>query len=259
MRVYLIIDETGFYHPNFVARFLEQTKDEVVGAALITKVDPKNNIGLYLMRHWYYLRIPEMIGLVYGKGILFLKDLLFPKKKGGSFYSVKSVFRFYKIDYMEVEYDINKPAHIEKIKEKYPDVIISSCSTIFGTAILSTPKICCLNRHSALLPSYGGLFPVLQAYRSGEEYTGVSIHTMESRIDKGRVLAQKEIPLRQTDTIAKLYEKCFTASVDALLEALDKVRVNDFRPVKNSYKPSYFSFPSKEQWRQFRQRGGRFI
>lgn len=124
---------------------------------------------------------------------------------------------------------------------------------------MQIPKICCLNRHCALLPAYGGLFPVLQAYRSGERFTGASVHIMGEEIDVGPVLAQKEIEINNADTIASLYKRCYAASVDVLLEALERVRAGDFTPYANMIKPSYFSFPEKEHWRQFRKRGGKFI
>lgn len=57
------------------------------------------------------------------------------------------------------------------------DVIISSQSLYFGKKILEIPVLCCINRHSGLLPNNGGLWPGFQAVRKGEPETGVSVHT----------------------------------------------------------------------------------
>jgi methionyl-tRNA formyltransferase len=116
-----------------------------------------------------------------------------------------------------------------------------------------------VNRHSALLPAYGGLWPVFQAYRCNEQHVGVSVHVMGEKIDRGLVLAQHRIPVEETDTLFDLYRKCFAASSDVLLQALDKVRERNLTQCETDQAQSYFSFPTKEHWAEFRARGGRFI
>jgi len=259
MRVYLIIDETRFYHPGFVSEFLKKTTDEVVGGALVTKVPKKNSIENYLRTHWYYLKPSEMAKLAFRKYTMAMKDLLLRRDLNRPFYSVRSVLEFFKIDFIEVRYDMNQKRYIDSIKEKEPDVIVSCNSLIFKEEVIEIPKICCLNRHSALLPSYGGLWPVFQAYRRGEEYTGVSVHVMQRKIDTGNVLAQIKIRIEEGDTIADLYNKCFKISADVVIAALEKVRKGDFTPCSEGYQSSYFSFPVGEHWQEFRKRGGRFI
>jgi len=259
MRIYLIIDETRFYHPGFVSDFLKKTTDEVVGGGLVTRVPSRSSIDHYLRTHWYYLKPSEMAKLAVRKYTMAIKDLVLKRDLNSPFYSVRSVFEFFKIDFMEVRYDINQQTYIDRIKEKEPDVIVSSNSLIFKGEVIGIPKICCLNRHSALLPSYGGLWPVFQAYRRGEEYTGVSVHVMERKIDTGHVLAQRKIRIEKKDTIADLYDKCFTISADVVIAALEKVRKGDFTLCSGGYESSYFSFPVREHWQEFRERGGRFI
>lgn len=259
MRLYLVIDETDFYQPNFVARFLERTKDQVVGAALVTRILAKNNINFYLVSHWYYLRFTEILKLVGQSVRAKIYDAILPKRRGGRFYSVRSVFKFFRVDFIEVHDDINREEYIRHIQNSQPDVVVSSNSLYFGLDILRIPKICCINRHSALLPSYGGLFPVLQAYAHGEDFTGVSVHMMTKKMDSGSILAQRKFMIRPEDTIASLYKQCFEYSTDVLLDALERIRRRDFLPVVNNYQESYYSFPTKEHWEIFRKRGGRFI
>lgn len=258
MKIWLVIDETRFHQPNFVAKFLSKTTDEIVGAALVTKIPQKNSLDAYLKKHWYYLKLSEMAKLIFEKYTMAIKDSLLKSDVNKPFYSVRSVLKFFNIDFVEVEYNINKEKYIKRIKEKKPDVLISSNSLIFKEELLGIPKICCLNRHSSLLPSYGGLFPVFQAFINGESFTGVSVHTMEKTIDKGRILSQKEIPIEKNDTINDLYKKCFELSAGALLEALERLKSNDY-PTYPYHLPSYFSFPTKVHWKEFRLRGGKFI
>lgn len=259
MRLYLVIDETRFYHPDFIADLLRKTKDEVVGAALVTKILPKNSLEEYLKKNVTLLKPTEIFKLVCQRYVSAAKEKFSKPKKDGPFYSVRGVFEAFGVDYIEVEYNINQPQYLNHIRQAQPDVIISSNSLIFGKELLSLPKKCIINRHSGLLPAYGGLWPVFQAYRNGEKYTGVSVHTMEKKIDRGIVLAQKPIEISAGLTLADLYKKCFAVSADVILEALEKVRKDDLSPCTSQTNHSYFSFPTKEHWTAFRSRGGRFI
>lgn len=257
MKLFLIIDETNFYQPDFVAELIRRSDHEITGAALVTKVSAKNNIEHYMLTHWYYLHMAEMAKLACKKITFRLRDKLAKRSENGRFYSVSSVFEHFKIDFFKVEYNINRKIYLERVREKEPDVIISSNSLLFGEELLHIPKHC-INRHSALLPSYGGLWPVFQAVRNNEKKTGVSVHLMAPEIDRGPVLSRAEIPIAAEDTIDSLYRKCFSISASVVLEALERLQ-SGIRPDVNRYPPSYYSFPSKQHWREFRTRGRRFI
>lgn len=258
MRIVLVIEETSFYHPDFLAKFLSRTNDEVVAVALVTKVPDKSNLELYMKKHWYFLKFSEMVKLGAQKVYAAVMDEL-GRSGNGRYYSVRSVLNDFGIDYFEVQNNINRSAYLEKFAQLNVDVIVSSNSLIFGQKLLAIPKLCCINRHSALLPSYGGLWPVFQAYRCGETQTGVTIHTMEKAIDKGRILSRKVVPINPSDTIAQLYTQCFDLSVVALLEALNRLRRGHFPQLDASGVESYYSMPEKQHWEEFRERGGRFV
>ena len=174
-------------------------------------------------------------------------------------YSVRRVLEKYGIPYEDVRFDINTEDHIRFIKEKDPDIILSSQSLYFGREILALPRICCINRHSGLLPRNGGLWPGFQAVRKGEKETGVSVHTMEAQIDSGVVLSQIKVPVRAGETVWDIYKECFKVSSKAVMIALDKIRDHDYARADCGYRREYYSFPTKEQWKEFRLRGGKYI
>ena len=258
MRLFLVIGESYLYQPNFVADFLRKTSDEVIGAALVTKSPPKSDLSKYLIEHFYYLRPYEITKLALATIKALLRDGFAKRTKDGYFNSVRSVFETFDIKYFEVEKSINKRVYLDKIRATMPDVIISSNPLIFLEEILQIPKICCLNRHSSLLPSYGGLWPVFHAVRRAEEFTGASIHIMVSGIDQGPVLSQAKVLIQNDDSVSNLYTKTYGISTQLLLQALDKVRVLDFNPILTGVQASYFSNPTKTDWQEFRKNKGRF-
>ena len=256
MRVFLVLDETRFHQPAFVRRFLETTTHEVVGCALVVRVPEKHNIESYFRRNWRRLSLREMATLGLGKHYRALRDVLTPRSGD---YSVRSVLRRFGVPTFSVRDDINTPEILGRIRAAAPDVIVSSNSLVFGDELLRVPRVCCLNRHSALLPAYRGLLPVFQAFRSGERRVGVSVHRMEKRIDEGPVLACASVPIKPTDTLDDLYDRCFEASAGVVNEALEKVARGDFSSCAEDVQPSYYSFPTEDHWRDFRARSGRII
>lgn len=256
MRIFIVIDETVFFHPEFLQNFIGRTKDDLVGACLVTKIKKKNNIEKYMVSHFYYLRPMEIMKLGWRQVKYLCLDKLNGKKRP---HTVRRVLENNHISYKEVHFDINTEDNLAYIRRAMPDVIISSQSLYFGKKLLGIPNICCINRHSGLLPKNGGLWPGFQAVRKGETETGVSIHTMEKEIDGGRILSQVAVPIHEGESVWDIYKECFSRSTDVLLEALDKIRDNDFSVINNGYSREYYSFPTKEHWKEFRRRGGIYV
>lgn len=257
MRILLVVEDTPFFLPAFLGDFLSGTPDEVVDVALVTKIKAKNGIFHYARRHLWYFTPTECVKLAFTSLRLRTLAVVSRPRREGPHYSVRTTLKAFGIKPFKVKYDINRPEHLARIAAAKPDVIINFSPLIFGERLLSIPSTCCLNRHSALLPAYGGHWPVFQAYRAGESFTGVTAHIMERSIDSGPVLAQRKIPIGPGDSVSTLYQRCFDTSADVMFEALDRIRAADLSPQNGAGSPSYFSFPTHEEWKQFRARGGR--
>jgi methionyl-tRNA formyltransferase len=256
MKVFLIIDETNFYQPNFVEQLLQEPTVEIIGCALVVRIPQKNNIEYYIVRNILKLFPMEILKL----GIRKIKYSFFDKiglGKVNKFYSVKAVLKFYHVPFFSVKDDINKNLYLNKIKNFNPDVILSSNSLYFKDEILGVSRFC-INRHSSLLPSYGGLWPVFQAVRNDEKFIGVSVHLMTKGIDRGKVLAQEKIEVTANDTVDTLYQKCFQISAKVCLQAIKLLATNE-QEIITEYPQSYYGFPSNKQWTEFRGKGKRFI
>lgn len=100
---------------------------------------------------------------------------------------------------------------------------------------------------------------MFQAVRKGETEVGVSVHTMEAKIDKGILLAQSVVPVTEDETVDTLYQKCFDLGAITVHNALERIAKEDIVNMPNEYEESYYSFPEKEHWKDFRTRGIKFI
>lgn len=261
MRVYLVIDETPFFHPEMVCDLITglSGEDQLVGASVVEEIPSKSNINRYILRNIHRMKVRELALLGYRKLRSKVLDMIYPEGRAGKFFSVKSALSFYDIPTVPVRRTINNETVLEPIKAANPDIVISSNSLIFGKRLLDLPAIGCINRHSALLPAYGGILPVFQAVARGETETGVSVHTMTAGIDEGDVLAQRTVPIDENSTLWTLYQKCFQQSAPAILDAIEVLRSETPSKIGIPKKPSYYSFPTAEDWERFRSQRGRWI
>ncbi len=82
--------------------------------------------------------------------------------------------------------------------------------------LLDLPRLGALNLHGSLLPKYRGRVPVNWVLVNGETETGVTLHYMEEKADRGDIVAQKPVPITPEDTAFTLFAK-MTAAAESLM------------------------------------------
>ena len=98
-----------------------------------------------------------------------------------------------------------------------------------------------INVHPSILPRWRGADPVPWAILSGDHQIGVTLVTLSERFDEGKILAQKKIPITNTDTSDPLRTKLFTIGRELLISIL---------PDYLSHKPitRYPPFPTESSY-----------
>ena len=61
-----------------------------------------------------------------------------------------------------------------------------------------------LNLHPALLPSFVGAHAIQDAFDAGVKVTGVTVHFANAEYDKGPIVAQRAVVVREDDTVDTL-------------------------------------------------------
>ena len=61
-----------------------------------------------------------------------------------------------------------------------------------------------INLQASLLPKYKGLHAVEQAFKSGDEVTGCTVHFVTEELDSGTIIRQQEVPILPDDTVETL-------------------------------------------------------
>ncbi|MBI3342865.1 methionyl-tRNA formyltransferase [Candidatus Gottesmanbacteria bacterium] len=118
----------------------------------------------------------------------------------------------------------NESQVIDALEPLKADLVISAC---YGQKIpwesIAAARFGGLNVHPSLLPRWRGADPVPWAILNGDRQTGVTVVTLSEKFDDGAIIAQKKVPITDTDTSDALRTKLFTIGSELLIQSLDSV------------------------------------
>jgi methionyl-tRNA formyltransferase len=108
---------------------------------------------------------------------------------------------------------------VKSVRSLNPELIfVNSYSMIIRDDILSVPRLGALNIHTGLLPRNRGCNPTQWAILKNEFRTGVTLHEIDSGIDTGPIVDQREIPIFIDDTWLDIRDREYRA-IDGFLKA----------------------------------------
>lgn len=133
-----------------------------------------------------------------------------------------------KVEALKYDIPVIQPVRIKEdyqaVADLKPDLIITAAyGQIVPQAVLDIPRLGCINVHASLLPLYRGGAPVHQAIIDGQEKTGVTIMYMVKKMDAGDMIAQKETPILEEDTVGILYDRLSDLGAKLLKETLPDI------------------------------------
>lgn len=253
MRLVLITQDDPFYLPGNLDFFLQNLpgSTEVV-ACVVSSVSPfgKKESFLAKARRTYD---------VFGVGFFLHYSLQFLAAKIPGRLGVRDVLRKHGVEELVISGSLNADESLAALRELEPDLLISIAGNeIFRKPLIELAPKGCLNLHTALLPKYRGLMPSFWVLKNGEKETGVSVFYVDEGIDSGPLLVQERIEIGNM-TQRELIEKTKATGMRAILKAVAMIRDGNTETMPNDDAEStYYSFPTREDVREFRQAGARF-
>ena len=96
-----------------------------------------------------------------------------------------------------------------------------------------------LNLHPALLPAFKGAHAIEDAFAAGVKVTGVTVHFANAEYDKGPIVAQRAVVVREDDTANTLAARIHEVEHDLYPEVLrwlsaGRITITDDRKVRIS-------------------------
>ncbi|OGT63111.1 MAG: methionyl-tRNA formyltransferase [Gammaproteobacteria bacterium RIFCSPHIGHO2_12_FULL_45_12] len=127
-------------------------------------------------------------------------------------------------------------------------MVVAAYGMLLPEAVLTIPRLGCINIHPSLLPRWRGAAPIQRTVLSGDTVTGVTIMQMEAGLDTGPILLQHRYTLAADETSQTLHDKMAAMGAEALLEALNLLAQNVLRPQpQDNQQATYASKISKEE------------
>lgn len=102
-----------------------------------------------------------------------------------------------------------------------PDaIIVVGYGRIIPKWMLDLPPLGNLNLHASLLPKYRGAAPIQWAIARGESVTGVTTMRIDTGLDTGDILLQKELPIAPEATAETMAPRLAAIGADLMVETL---------------------------------------
>ena len=246
MRIFICAMDDPMVTNDFTKEIIRRKKKNIVGLYVPSKGQFKTKDSGFDLKYAYALSI--IAGPV--EAIKqFLKVLRFKLFGTGSIvkFAEKNGIKIYKWK------SLNSKKAIREMKKLEPDIIIHQTQEILKRNFLQTPSICVLNRHNSLLPKYRGRLAPFWALYHGEKETGVTIHTVTEKIDRGQIVAQKRIKIYSHDNYVTITKKCYDVAPKLMIKAIDSLK-NGLPQGEEMKKGSYFSSPNIKDAKEYRRR-----
>jgi methionyl-tRNA formyltransferase len=174
---------------------------------------------------------------------------------------VKTVLKRHKVKQIRLPSSINSKSSLQIIKDLKPDLLISIAGNqIFKKPLLEIAPLGCINLHTALLPKYRGLMPTFWVLKNDDPFTGVSVFFVDEGIDSGPIIVQRKVAIMPGESQSSLIKRTKMIGMQSIIEAVERINQQNFTLIENdSRQMSYYSFPTKEDVREFRKQGKRFF
>ena len=252
MKILIITQNEPFYLKDNLSYLLNQLQNniEIVGC-VVTSASPFGKKESFIKKSLKTLRIFGLRFFIY-YSFKFIYSKLFKD----------SVVKFLKknnIPVIQLKKSINSYSSLSLLKSYSPDLLVSILGNqIFKKNLINLAHKGCINLHTALLPKYRGLMPTFWVLKNNEKFTGVSVFFVDEGIDSGPIIVQKKI-LVENKTQAELIKLTKRIGMDAICEALNIIKKNEYIPIENTdSEKTYFSFPTRQDVKEFYSIGKKF-
>lgn len=186
---------------------------------------------------------------------------LLPLGRGSKHYfSLSQLCGAYGVEYQTIG-NPNTSEFINGAEQRNCDLIVSvACPYILKKQLLGLPPLGCINIHHAPLPRYKGMMPTFWQMYHGEKRVGLTIHTMDGKLDEGGALLQEDLEIQPGETLDHLIRRSKRHAAHCLAQVLRNIASNSVstRPL-NQEPGSRFTFPTLQEIHEFQQRGLRAI
>lgn len=113
-------------------------------------------------------------------------------------------------------------------------MVVAAYGLLLPEAILTIPRLGCINVHASLLPRWRGASPIQQAILGNDKKTGITIVQMNKGLDTGDILLQDTCDITAQDNSQTLNNRLALLGATLLLKSLKEFEDNKTHPKKQN-------------------------
>ena len=101
--------------------------------------------------------------------------------------------------------------------------------------------------------------PTFWVLKNNENYTGVSVFFVDEGIDSGPIIVQEKVEIG-SKTQQQLIKETKQIGMNLILKSVDLITKGELKLIENpEAEKSYFSFPTREDVKEFKRIGKKFF
>ena len=252
----LVMTSNLLYKNEFIDNLIEQNKDSI---NYLIKLDFKSKNQTALNHYYKYFLILGFKGLfhVLKLRMLYLLKFVF-KNKSNKLITFDDISKKHNVPMMTIK-SVNSSEFINFINTQDIDYVINSGNQIYSKNTLSKINAKIVNRHTSLLPLYGGIYPIYWQMLHEETKSGVTLHWIDEHIDRGQIAYQEEFPIDKNNSLFDNYKIAFDISLDLCNQLIEDLNKNIIISDKIISKGSYYSWPTNHDSRLFKSKNLKIV
>lgn len=131
---------------------------------------------------------------------------------------------------------VRTPEFAASLRDANADVaVVIAYGRILPPAVLSAPRLGCVNVHASLLPKLRGAAPIQWAIVRGEVETGVCLMQMDEGLDTGPVLACAKLAIDPDETAGELSPRLAALGAELVTRELPRWLAGELAPVAQDH------------------------
>ncbi|MEE9398072.1 MAG: methionyl-tRNA formyltransferase [Methylococcales bacterium] len=127
-------------------------------------------------------------------------------------------------------------------------MVVAAYGLLLPSAVLSLPRLGCINVHASLLPRWRGASPIHHAILSGDIEAGVTIMELVLKLDAGPMLYKKGVVVGADETSGELHDRLSILGAEALQAVLPEIEAGTAKTIpQDDSEVTYASKLDKQQ------------
>lgn len=256
MNIVCLTADEPLYLPAFFAQLLRERGQDIRAIFVVPPRYGKDSTFTMVRKYLGAFGAWNLLRLFWRVSTVKVLDRLGVGRARGRHYSLRAVAASHGVP-CEWVADVNAETFLQRLRDMKTDLIVSvSCPQLFRKPLISLPPLGCLNVHGALLPQYRGIAPSFWMMANGEQKAGVTVFFVNEDIDAGDVVVVEQFDIAPNESLHDFIIRSKQIACAAVLRAIQKVGDGHVQTTPLSMKDgSYFGFPTRAAYREFRRRG----